>query len=93
MDASAEALALFSPVRTLTHIKKLDDALGHFRVRITCRCRAARECEPEALARICGPSARFESIASRMRCSKCGAKGAEIVAIAIPRPRGLGSAR
>ena len=75
-------------VRTLPHIKKLDDALGHFRVRITCKCGAARECEPEALARIAGPSATLESVSKPMRCSKCGAKGAEVVAIAIPRPRG-----
>jgi len=75
-------------VRTLPHIKKLDDALGHFRVRITCACGAARECEPEALARIAGPSATLESVSRRMRCSKCGAKGAQVVAVPILRPRG-----
>src|ERR1700674_4503700 len=48
-------------VRTLPHIKKLDDAVGQFRVRITCCGGAARECEPEALARICGSSATLES--------------------------------
>jgi len=77
-------------VRTLPHIKKLDDALGHFRVRITCKCGAAREHEPEALARIVGASATLESISKRMRCSKCGAKGAEVVAIPVLRLRGRG---
>ena len=77
-----------APVRVLTHIKLLDDALGHFLVRITCKCGTHRIVEPEALARLCGPSATLEVVAKRMRCSKCGAKGAEVVAIAIPRPRG-----
>jgi hypothetical protein len=86
MDSLA-APAHHAPVRVLTHIKKLDDALGHFRVRITCKCGATRECEPEVLARLCGPSASLASIAKRMRCSKCGTKGAEVVATPVPRPR------
>jgi len=28
-------------------------------------------------------------LAQRMRCSKCGRKGAEVVAVARPRPRGV----
>jgi hypothetical protein len=74
----------------LPHIKKLDDALGQFHVQITCKCGAHRVAEPEALARLCGPSATLETIARRMRCSKCGTKGAEVVAVSIPRPRGRG---
>jgi len=77
-------------VRVLAHVKKLDDALAHFRIRIICRCGAQRECEPQALVNLVGPSATLEAIGRRMRCSKCGAKGAEIVAIAIERPRGRG---
>ena len=42
--------------------------LGHFLVRIICRCGAVRECEPEALAR-CGSSATLEAVGKRMRCS------------------------
>jgi hypothetical protein len=80
-------------VRGVTHIKKLDDALGHFRVRITCRCGAVRKCEPEALARLCGSSAALEAIGKRMRCFKCGAKDAVVVAISIPRLRGRGFPR
>jgi len=35
MDAP-DATSHYARVRVLPHIKKLDDALGHFRVRITC---------------------------------------------------------
>jgi hypothetical protein len=44
-------------VRVLTHIKRLDDALGDFLVRISCPCGASRHIDPEALARIVGRSA------------------------------------
>jgi len=74
-------------LRTLPHGKRLNDDLGHFRVRIAYKCGTARECAPEALARIVEPSATLESVSKRTRCSKCGAKGGEVVAIAIPRPR------
>lgn len=75
---------------TLPHIKKLDDALSFFLVRITCRkCQGTREVTPESLARIAGWSASFEQLAPRMRCSRCGHKGAELTAVAVPRPRGI----
>jgi hypothetical protein len=34
-------------VRVLPHVKKLDDALGDFIVRVTCPCEASRHIEPE----------------------------------------------
>jgi len=74
----------------LPHITKLDDALGDFIVRVTCPCGAARHIEPEALARIAGRSATLAALAARMRCSQCGKKVAEVVAVARPRPRGRG---
>ncbi len=77
----------------LPHIKKLDDALGHFLVQITCECGAQRIAESEALARLCGSSATLEAVGKRMRCSKCGTKGAEVVAVSIPRIRGRGFPR
>src|SRR5215472_1094409 len=43
-------------LRVLPHVKKLDDALGDFIVRVTCPCGASRHIEPEALARIAGRS-------------------------------------
>lgn len=77
----------------LPHIKKLDDALGQFLVRITCECGAHRVAEPEVLARLYGASATLEAVGRRMRCSKCGVRGAEVVAVSIPRPRGRGIRR
>jgi hypothetical protein len=75
---------------TLPHIKKLDDGLSFFLVRITCtHCHADREVEPAALARIAGWSATFEELGPRMRCSRCGHKGAQLTAVAVPRPRGI----
>jgi len=79
-----------APVRVLPHITKLDDALGDFIVRVTCACGASRHIEPEALARIAGRSVLLAALATRMRCSQCGKKVAEVVAVARPRPRGRG---
>ena len=76
------------PVGRLTHIKRLDDAFGMFLVRIRCKCGAERTCKPDALARLCGASATLETVGRRMRCSKCGDKGAEVSGVSIPRPRG-----
>jgi len=63
-----------APVRVLPHIKKLDEALGDFLVRVTCPCRASRHIEPEPLARIVGRSVTLAKLATRMRCSQCGRK-------------------
>jgi hypothetical protein len=52
-----------SGMGVLPHVRKLDDALGHFLLRITCKCAAQRIAEPEALARLCGPT-RGEPIRS-----------------------------
>ena len=76
-------------VRVLAHIKKLDDCFGQFLVRVTCKCGAVREIKPEALARLVGWSATLEELAQRMRCSQCGKKAAEVIAVARPRPRGV----
>lgn len=75
-------------VRVLPHIKKLDDCFGQFLVRVICDCGACREIEPEALARLVGWKVTLKELAPRMRCSKCGKKAAEVVAVARPRPRG-----
>jgi hypothetical protein len=76
-------------VRVLTHITKLDDCFGQFLVRVICDCGACREIEPEALARLVGWTITLQELALRMRCSKCGRKAAELVAVARPRPRGI----
>jgi len=74
MDAPAAA-AHRAPVRVLLHIKKVEDALGNFLVRVTCPCGTSRHIEPEALAQ-------------RMRCSQRRKKVAEVVAVARPKTRG-----
>jgi hypothetical protein len=76
-------------VSVLPHIKRLDDALGDFIVRVTCPCGASRHIEPEALVRIAGRSVTLATLSTRMRCSQCGKKVAEVVAVARPRPRGI----
>ena len=76
-------------MRVLTHIKRLDDCFGQFLVRVVCDCGACREIEPEALARLVGWSTTLKALAPRMRCSRCGRKAAEVVAVARPRPRGV----
>jgi hypothetical protein len=73
----------------LAHVRKLDDCFGQFLVRVSCTCGASRHIEPEALARLVGWSMTLKALASRMRCSQCGKKAAEVVAVAKPRPRGV----
>jgi len=63
----------------LPHIKKLDDAPGHFLVQITCRRGAQPTAEPEVLVRLCGSSAILDAAGRRMRGSKCGTKNAEVL--------------
>jgi len=77
-------------VRVLTHIKRLDDCFGDFLVRVVCECGACREIQPQAIARLVGWKVTLRELALRMRCSRCGKKAAEVVAVAIPRPRGGG---
>ena len=61
-------------MRVLPHIKKLDDALGDFFVRVVCACGASREIEPQALARL----GRLKDDSPRARATDAGARGAEI---------------
>lgn len=76
-------------VRVLTHIRKLDDSFGDFLVRVICECGSCREIEPQALARLAGWKVTLKELALRMRCSRCGKKAAEVVAVAKPQPRGV----
>jgi hypothetical protein len=74
-----------SRVRVLTYIKKLDDCFGQFLVRVSSVCGASRHIEPEALARLVGWSTTLKILAPRLRCSQCGKKAVEVVAVARPR--------
>jgi len=68
-----------SPVRVLSHIKKLDDCFGQFLVRVVCLCGSVREIDPQTLARRVGWSMTLKDLAPRLRCSQCGKKGADVV--------------
>ena len=76
-------------VRLLAHIKKLDDCFAQFLVRVRCPCSASRHIEPAALACLVGWSVALKDLAPRLRCSQCGRKDAEVVAVARSRPRGI----
>jgi hypothetical protein len=89
MDA-LDTAAHHAPVRVLPHIKRLDECFRDFLVRVTCLCGTSRHIEPEALARLAGRSVTLAALSIRMRCSQCGKKVAEVVAVARPRPRGGG---
>jgi hypothetical protein len=54
-----------APVRVLLRIKRLDDALGDFLVRVSCPCGSSRHIDPEALARIAGRSATLAALTLR----------------------------
>jgi hypothetical protein len=88
MDARASPQH-HAPVRVLPHIKRLDDCFGQFLVRVICDCGTCREIEPVALARLVGWSMTLKALAPRLRCSQCGKKTAEVVAVSRPRPRGV----
>ena len=75
-------------VRVLPPVKKLDDCLGDFLVRVTYPCGVSRRIEPEALARPASRKVTLAPLASGMRCSRCGKKIAEVVAVVRPRPHG-----
>jgi hypothetical protein len=72
-------------------IKKLSDRFADYDLSIKCRkCGHVRVTEPHALAKILGWEATIESVAARLRCSKCHARGqCELKAQAQRRPRGV----
>jgi hypothetical protein len=88
MDALAGAQH-HARVRVLPHIKRLDDCFGDFLIRVVCECGACREIQPQALARLVGWKMTLRELARRMRCSRCGKKAAQVIAVARPRPRGV----
>ena len=57
--------------------------------RVVRECSACREIQPQALARPARLEGDLRELALRMRCSRCGRKAAEVVAVARPRPRGV----
>lgn len=73
-------------------IEKLSDEFGQYRLLLSCTaCGHARSAEPRTLGRLCGWDALLKDVARRLRCSKCGAKGGSLTALALTKPRGYSS--
>jgi DNA-directed RNA polymerase subunit RPC12/RpoP len=70
-------------------MRKLSDAFGQVLVDVRCSCGYSRLINPEALAPRVEWEAPLESLKDRMRCSQCGKKAADVVAVSEPRPRGV----
>jgi ribosomal protein L44E len=71
-------------------ITKLSDHFGDYTLQIRCsKCAHARFTDPHMLAKIVGWDTPVEKFAPRMRCTKCGAKGPQLMGEPVRRPRGV----
>ena len=72
-------------------ITKLSDRFADYTLSIRCKkCAHERVTEPHALAKLMGWETPLTTIAMRMRCSKCQARGeCELQAVNLPKPRGF----
>ena len=67
--------------RRPSQVSKLDE-FGHYRLHITCgSCGHKRVCDPAQLAVKVGWKCPFEMLGRRLRCAKCGARGAQVEAL------------
>ena len=58
---------------------KLSDEFGAYRLRITCnRCNHAKICDPADVAIKVGWDYALDDLSRRLKCAKCGLKGARI---------------
>jgi rRNA maturation protein Nop10 len=74
------------------HIDKLSDEFGQYTLLLKCaECGHERSASPTTLGRLCGWDARLETVAKRMRCSKCGKKNCTLRAVPPRKPRGYKS--
>jgi hypothetical protein len=70
-------------------VTKLGDEFGDYMLTIACRkCGHTRATEPKVLARLVGWEITLAELATRLRCTDCGAKDCELTAHKRPRPRG-----
>jgi ribosomal protein S27E len=70
-------------------VTRLGDEFGDYVLTIRCRqCRHTRIAEPKALACLAGWEITLTELATRLRCTECGAKDCELTAHKRPRPRG-----
>jgi hypothetical protein len=72
-------------------IKKLSDRFADYDLSIKCKkCGHVRVTDPHALAKILGWEATLETVAARLRCSRCHSRGqSELSAQPQRRPRGV----
>jgi hypothetical protein len=69
------------PPRQPLNIVKLSSHAGQYVLTIQCQtCRHTREARPETFARLAGWETPLAAILVRLRCSKCGARGATATA-------------
>ena len=71
-------------------INKLSDRFADYTLRICCKkCGHVRTTEPHALAKLLGWETPLAVVATRLRCSKCHARGqCELEAMSQTKPRG-----
>jgi hypothetical protein len=66
-------------MRRTPHVLKLSDEFGQYRLHITCNgCGNRRICDPADIAPKVGWECTLEALSRRLRCGKCGLKGAHI---------------
>ena len=85
------AAAVLGIVRAMpTPITKLSDRFADYLLQIRCRkCGHERTTEPHALAKLLGWETPLTTVAARLRCSRCGARGeCALTAMNQPKPRG-----
>jgi hypothetical protein len=60
-------------------VTRLNDRFGDYVIFVQCRkCKHSREIDPHALARLVGWEAELDKLSTRLRCSKCQAKSADL---------------
>jgi hypothetical protein len=76
---------------TLTRLAVADDmeigalVRDWYLIRIQCPCGHLREPRGEFIRRIIGPQTTMRDLRRRLRCQKCGARGARIEVFQLPR--------
>ena len=70
-------IAAMMPPRQPLNVVKLSDHGGQYQIQIKCgHCGHSREARPETFARLASWETPLASILDRLRCSKCGKRGA-----------------
>jgi hypothetical protein len=73
-------------------VEKLSDEFGQYLLLLECACCGhKRQANPQTLARVFGWDMTLETVATRLRCSKCGKRQCSARAVPASRPRGYSS--